>query len=438
MTGGYDDYLSDLREQLVRCADEAAAERARSAAASSARAARRPWLGRPPARRALAWAGALTVGVAALTVGLLMMGGRPGTTASTSALLATPAGGARPAYVQPVIPGASATPASATAQSAARPPYSLAAIAAESQSDVWSVGARGDLPGAGSSSEEHSFVVHYDGAAWRETNVPDVGPLTAVTVAADAEAWALGPQGTILHWDTQSWQPVLTAAQTGGAVLRGLTALSPDDVWAVGSDQGAPFATHWNGAAWKTVTLPTAAVGGSFNAVSGTATDLWAVGVASDDSHVLTLHYDGTAWSAVPDVAVSDGGLLTVAALAPNNVWAAGDAVLQHYDGTQWSTVSQTFSGVHEALAAGTAPSVWLAGAQGIAHFDGADWQPTSAAQMGLTGAATAQLGAISALSPTDVWAAGTLAARGAASAPLIVHYDGMAWRTVVDAVQSR
>jgi hypothetical protein len=426
LTSGFDDYLSDLREQLVRCAsDEAAAERARSAA----RAARRPWLRRPPARRAAAWAGALSVGVAALAVGLLMMGGRPDTTASTSGLLSTPAGAARPAYVQPVIPGSSATPASA----AARPPYSLAAIAAESPGDVWSVGARGDVRG-----QEHSFVVHYDGAAWRETSVPDVGPLTAVAVAADAEAWALGPQGDILHWNTQSWQPTLTAAQSGGAVLRGLTALSPDDVWAVGSDQGAPFATHWDGTSWKTVTLPTAVVGGSFNAVSGTATDLWAVGVASDDSRVLTLHYDGTAWSAVPDAAVSDGGLLTVAALAPNDVWAAGDAVLQHYDGTQWRTVSQAFSGVREALAAGTAPSVWLAGAQGIAHFDGAAWQPTSAAQIDPTGGATAQLGAISALSPTDVWAAGTLATRGASSAPLIVHYDGMAWRPVVDSVQSR
>ena len=293
------------------------------------------------------------------------------------------------------------------------------------------------MSGAPGSGREHSFVVHYDGAVWREIAVPDVGPLTAVAVAADDEAWALGPQGVILQWNTESWQPVLTAAQSGGAVLRGLAALDPDDVWAVGSDQGSPFATHWNGAAWKTMTLP-ATVGGSLNAISGTPTDLWAVGVSSDDSHLLTLHYDGTDWSAVPDAAVSDGGLLTVAALAPGDVWAAGDAVLQHYDGTQWSTVSQTFSGVREALSADTAPSVWLAGAQGVAHFDGVIWQPTSAAQMGLIGGAGARLGAISALSATDVWAAGTLTARGAASAPLIVHYDGAAWRTVVDSVQSR
>ena len=375
------------------------------------------------------------MGVAALTVGLLMMNGRPDTTASTSGLLATPAGVARPAFVQPVVPGAS--PAPAAAHAAARPAYTLAAIAAQSPSDVWSVGARGDVS-ARAGGQGHSFVVHYDGAAWRETSVPDVGPLTAVAVAADAEAWTLGPQGVVLHWGGQSWQPVLTAAQTGGAVLRGLAALAPDDVWAVGSDQGAPFATHWNGATWKIVTLPAPAVGGSLNAIAGTATDLWAVGVASDDSHLLTLHYDGTDWSAVPDDAASDGGLLTIAAIDPTDVWAAGDAVLQHYDGVQWRTVSQTFSGVREALAADSSSSVWLGGAQGVAHFDGAGWQTTGAAQMGLAGAANVQLGALSVLSATDVWAAGTITGAGAPSSPLVVHFDGSAWHTAVDTVQSR
>ena len=44
------------------------------------------------------------------------------------------------------------------------------------------------------------------------------------------------------------WTSAASAAQNGGAVLRGLAALAPNNVWAVGSVQGAPFATHWNGA----------------------------------------------------------------------------------------------------------------------------------------------------------------------------------------------
>ena len=193
MTGGFDDYLSGLREQLVRCADEEAAERARSAASSSARAARRPRLRRPAPRRALAWAAVLSVGVAALAGGLLMTGDRPATQATSGALLATPGGARLPAYVQPVVPGVGVSPAPGAA-AASRPAYSLAAIAALSSSDVWSVGARSDA-GTGAAragAEDHAFVVHYDGAVWRETSVPDVGPLTAVAVVADGEAWALG------------------------------------------------------------------------------------------------------------------------------------------------------------------------------------------------------------------------------------------------------
>ena len=130
--------------------------------------------------------------------------------------------------------------------------------------------------------------MHYDGASWRETSVPDVGALTAVAATADGEAWALGPSGTILHWDGWKWTSAESAAQNGGAVLRGLAALAPDDVWAVGNCQGAPFATHWNGATWQTSVLPAAPGGGSLNSISGTAADLWAVGAAADATHVLT------------------------------------------------------------------------------------------------------------------------------------------------------
>ena len=239
-----------------------------------------------------------------------------------------------------------------------------------------------------------------------------------------------------MHWDGQHWQSVLTA-DDDGAVLRGLAALGPDDVWAVGGRQGSPFVTHWNGATWKAVALPTTA-GGSLNAVSGTANDLWAVGAGPDASHVLALRYDGSAWSLRPDAGVSDGGLLTVAALAPDDVWAAGDAVLQQYDGTTWHTVSQTFSGVHEALAADSPSSVWLGGAAGVAHYDG-----TTSADGHLSGDGLRRQRRRAArggqrASSTDVWAAGTLTASGAASAPLIVHWDGVAWRPAVDTVESR
>ena len=93
--------------------------------------------------------------------------------------------------------------------------------------------------------------------------MPDVGPLTAVGVADDGEAWALGPAGDVVHWNGVQWQAVLTAAHDGEAVLHGLTVLAANDVWAVGSSYGAPYATHWNGVAWRPAVLPPIPGGGA-------------------------------------------------------------------------------------------------------------------------------------------------------------------------------
>jgi hypothetical protein len=445
MAGGFDDFREQLRDQLLRCADEAtAAERSRTSAARPAvapRAARRRSLQWPEPRRALAWAAVLTVGVAALAAGLLMVGSddRQGASVSSSGLVATP-GRPMPAYVASVAPRVSPSPSSVPSQSAARPGYSLTSVSALSGADVWAVGAHGDagVSGALAGLQDHSFIVHYDGTAWRETSTPDVGALTAVAAAADGQVWTLGPSGAILHWDGWKWTIAESAAQDGDAVLRGLAAVSPTDVWAVGSEQGAPFAVHWDGASWQTAALPTPAVAGGLNAISGSATDLWAVGAAADGTRVLTAHWDGTRWSYVPDAGVSDGGLLTVATVAPNDVWAGGDALLQHWDGTQWRDVSQSFSGVRGSLSAVSSSDVWLGAAGGMAHWNGATWRPVTTQQMDLTGHTNAQIGAVSALSPTDVWAAGTLGSGSATSAPLVVHYDGSGWSVAVDSVQNQ
>ena len=228
------------------------------------------------------------------------------------------------------------------------------------------------------------------------------------THAADEADGFHAPSGAILHWDGWKWTVAESAAQDGDAVLRGLVAVAPNDVWAVGSRHGAPFAVQWDGSSWQVAVLPTS-VAGSLNAISGSATDLWAVGVAADGTRVLTAHWDGARWSNVPDAGVSDGGLLTVATVAPNDVWAGGDALLQHFDGTQWRDVSQSFSGVRGSLSAVSSTDVWLGAAGGMAHWDGATWQPVTTRQMDLAGRANAQIGAVSALSPTDVWAAGTM-----------------------------
>ncbi len=237
-----------------------------------------------------------------------------------------------PAYVQPVIPGVSASPSAGGSQrrrGRLQPRRDHARLGHRRL-----VGRRprrrGGRAARSAAAEDHSFVLHYDGAAWRETSVPDVGPLTAVARGRRRRGLGARPAGRHPALGRPAVAHGLTAARrTAAPSCAAWRRSRPDDVWAVGSEQGAPFATHWDGATWRPAALPATAgrrqperhLGHGDRPVGGGRR-------APTRAHVLTLHYDGTSWSPVPDAGVSDGGLLTVATVAPNDVWAGGDALL--------------------------------------------------------------------------------------------------------------
>jgi len=94
--------------------------------------------------------------------------------------------------------------------------------------------------------------------------------LSGIVTLGTGDAWAVGnyidaggfDRTLIEHWDGRGWRQ---AASRNPAVDDGLvavTAVSPTDVWAVGSmSSGAPFSDrplieHWNGSAWRVVPAP--------------------------------------------------------------------------------------------------------------------------------------------------------------------------------------
>jgi hypothetical protein len=95
------------------------------------------------------------------------------------------------------------------------------------------------------------------------------------------------------HWDGTAWTIVLTpAAASGGrlASLYGVADFGPANAWAVGQGKDArPLAEHWDGTAWSVVPVPVPAVpsGTAFaNAVLSkisavSPTDIWAVGTTT-------------------------------------------------------------------------------------------------------------------------------------------------------------
>jgi hypothetical protein len=164
----------------------------------------------------------------------------------------------------------------------------------------------------------------------------------------------------VLHWNGLRWRqvPYPTTGYVPAAALHGqeprgvfvqltaVTALSADDIWAVGSYEAAiccragtgPVIVHWDGQSWRRVPSPN--IPGSARANSGgieltgvsavSAHDIWAVGVLGIE------HWDGRRWRIVR----SPQGASGVAAISSHDVWAMGpngyETLIQHWNGVRW------------------------------------------------------------------------------------------------------
>ncbi len=141
---------------------------------------------------------------------------------------------------------------------------------------------------------------------------------------------------------------------TFGVTFNGVTAIAPNDVWAVGNMVGyhtskISLIEHWDGTQWSVVSHPAA---GSFGGVAAVSkSDVWAVGN-------LIEHWNGAQWSVVPSPNTSDTStnpvntLLSVAVVGPTDVWAVGrntstdssgithvTTLTEQWDGTAWKVV---------------------------------------------------------------------------------------------------
>lgn len=120
----------------------------------------------------------------------------------------------------------------------------LAAVAAASAYEVWAVGY--SVPGV-----QQSLVERWDGTSWTLVPSPNLPPdvsgtsLTAISVAPNGTIWAVGGDGfetaqqVIMDWDGHTWTIVPgPAAVSSSGYLSGIEALTPHNLWAVGSNNG--------------------------------------------------------------------------------------------------------------------------------------------------------------------------------------------------------
>ncbi|MFI0984557.1 hypothetical protein [Streptomyces exfoliatus] len=253
-----------------------------------------------------------------------------------------------------------------------------------------------------------------DTRTWRDVSPPDSnGSVLFDIETAGGATWAVGSRSdattrpfapVALRWTGTGWQAPPQPADHGR--LEELAVGAPDQVWAVGSrnelvgesdwDRGRALLQHWNGTAWSEVALPFPE--------AADVTSLSAVDVDAGGSVWVYGGYADTAGEYVPVLfhGDADGG--------------GGWTRLPANTGLNW--VSQL-----EARPGG----VVLAVGDGVSRFDGTSWTKQSLPPA-LDGAI---FDGIEERAANDIWAVGHIRDDRLWRRPVIVRYDGRAWRTV-------
>ena len=143
----------------------------------------------------------------------------------------------------------------------------LLGVSAVSGSDAWAAGYYIN----NTSGVRNTLVLHWDGTAWAQVPAPSPGSgdcqLYGLSAVSGSDAWAAGDStnpttgdgvALILHWNGTVWTQVASpGVSSADNELRGVSAVSGSDAWAVGYYQnnatGAPanpLILHWNGTAW--------------------------------------------------------------------------------------------------------------------------------------------------------------------------------------------
>ncbi|MFL6076206.1 MAG: hypothetical protein ACJ73S_22675 [Mycobacteriales bacterium] len=294
----------------------------------------------------------------------------------------------------------------------------LLAVGASSATEAWAVGSTNKIGFAST----NPLAAHWDGTAWTIVPTPATSGsaksiLDGVVSLGPTNAWAVGRSrvnagnsALVEHWDGTAWSVVPTPNPTvptgttaSGAVLTGISAVSPTDIWAVGSVallagtdvRGVTLTEHYDGRSWSVVPSPNATVRNVLNGVVATGpNDVWAVGDTIDTTgtnlpdRTLVEHWNGVAWSIVrsPNALVEDA-LAGVTAVSPTDMWAVGTAVDRtgnvplartltlHWDGAAWSVVASPNGPTGDTQLAATSAvpttgEVWAVGTTGDAPAD--------------------------------------------------------------------
>lgn len=238
----------------------------------------------------------------------------------------------------------------------------LLGVSALSDNSAWAVGT---YSSSVDNNVQHTLVEYWNGSAWSIESTASDGELLAVSALSSDDVWAVGDRNgrtLIENYNGSAWSVVRSPNPFAQGdleldYLSGVATLAPNDVWAVGYYGGengfGALILHWNGTIWAKFDKGVAAFDGitlsSITAIS--ANNIWAVGDDAGLSTNFEMHFDGQKWTVVPSAILEDGGgqeiIRGVSAFNGSDVWAVGTYIPKefgvdrtlviHWNGTAWS-----------------------------------------------------------------------------------------------------
>lgn len=303
-----------------------------------------------------------------------------------------------------------------------------------STTNIWAVGRADHAP---AQPFVRPLAARWNGSSWAIVGTPALaGQLSAVDGSAANNVLAVGAREVSLGGGTftfgplaerfngTSWSVVPTPTPPGtvSAILSGVKTFSATNGWAVGSSVlagsliGQTLIQQWNGSAWTIVPSPNP---DPFQNVltdidGASAGDVWAIGNLGNDGEGnttagLVVHWDGKTWEEVKVPGTTSDGtfnvptLQDVIALSANDVWIVGRAfswidfkmvpIALHWNGSTWQrTVMPTAPNDgqgFQSIAALSPTKVYAFGSV-IARWTGTGWVAESATVPGLINDAAA------------------------------------------------
>ncbi len=217
-------------------------------------------------------------------------------------------------------------------------------------------------------------ILHYDGTAWSAmSGTATSDTLRGVWGSSPSDVFAVGRNGRVLHYTgSGSWSAM--AGIDPADQLFAVWGSSPRDVFAAGASASGGLVYHYDGTAWTKLTVPAA---GSLRGLWGSAAnDVWATGAGG-----VILHYDGVSWTtAVAERGDRDGwrvwGGAGNAVFATANTLPGGQLVIRRYDGSSWTETSTTLGAFRAGIWGNELTEVYAStdSSGPFVRYDGSSW----------------------------------------------------------------